>query len=76
MSALFRTDVLIDWLRQQPSDGEYDFPNWRRCLMGQYLVDKGLEPGTCTYTDMPGYPEFAETKPHTFGAALERVIGA
>ena len=76
MCELFRTDNLVAWLKTQPADLEYQWENWQHCLMGRYLGEHGYDHRSRPYTDMPGYPEFAEAKPHTFGAALKRLENA
>ena len=63
---------LIDWLKQQPPEGEYVWSDPVFCLMGRYLADNDSAWGAVQYSDMPHYEEIAQTKPWTFGAALER----
>ena len=69
---LLSSDNLIDWLRQQPPEGEYTWSDPVFCLMGRYVTDRGRPQDLYGYNDMPNYHEIAETKPHTFGAALQR----
>jgi hypothetical protein len=71
-SELFDSDKLIAWLRQQPPDEEYTWSDPVFCLMGRYVTDVGRPKDLYGYSDMPHYHEIAETKPHTFGAALQR----
>jgi hypothetical protein len=70
--SLLNADSLIDWLRTQPSDEEYVWSDPVKCLMGRYITDVGTPKDLYAYSEMPHYHEIAETKPHTFGAALER----
>ncbi len=71
-SELLNPDSLIDWLRQQPPDGEYTWSDPVFCLMGRYITDVGTPADLYAYGELPHYHEIAETKPHTFGAALQR----
>jgi len=66
------TNSLIEWLRQQPADGEYVWSDPVFCMMGRYLADHGSQWGDVGYHDMPHYEEIASVKPWTYGAALER----
>lgn len=68
----FTTDALIAWLRRQPPDQDYVWQDPVYCLMGHFLMDNGARWGDVIYSDMPGYEQIAQQKPHTFGAALER----
>ncbi len=69
---LLSPDSLIDWLRQQPPDGEYQWSDPVFCLMGRYITDVGTPVDLYAYSEMPNYHAIAETKPWTFGAALQR----
>jgi hypothetical protein len=70
---LFNTDKLIDWLRRQDSNEEYTWQDPVMCLMGRYVTDMGTPADLYGYTgNMPYYYYIAQTKPHTFGAALQR----
>jgi len=71
-SELLESDKLIAWLRTQPPDGEYQWSDPVFCLMGRYIADVGTPKDLYAYSDMPNYHEIAETKPWTFGAALQR----
>lgn len=68
----FTTEALIKWLRQQPPDAEYIWSDPAFCMMANYLADHGASWGAVAYSEMPGYREIAETKPHSYGAALAR----
>jgi len=70
--SLLTTEALIDWLRDQPPEGEYTWSDPVFCLMGRYVTDRGTPADLYGYNQMPHYHEIAEVKPHTFGAALER----
>ena len=72
MSNLFDVNKLIAWLHQQPPEGEYQWSDPVFCLMGRYITDVGTAADLYAYGEMPHYHEIAETKPWTFGAALER----
>jgi hypothetical protein len=72
MSELLKSDKLIAWLRTQPPDEEYIWSDPVKCLMGRYITDVGTPADLYAYSEMPDYHEIAETKPHTFGAALQR----
>jgi len=72
MSELLTTENLITWLRQQPPDQEYTWSDPVFCLMGRYITDVGTPADLYAYGELPHYHEIAETKPHTFGAALQR----
>lgn len=65
-------EAIVAWLRTQPQNREYTWQDPAFCLVGQYLADNGSSWGFHHYSDIPHYNEIAETKPHTFGAALER----
>ena len=69
---LLETDKLIAWLRQQPPDEGYTWSDPVFCLMGRYITDVGTPADLYAYGELPNYREIAETKPHTFGAALQR----
>jgi len=72
-SELLDSDKLIAWLRTQPPDEEYVWQDPVYCLMGRYLASEGSHWGEFSYSAaMPHYHEIAETKPWTFGAALQR----
>jgi hypothetical protein len=71
-SELLDSDKLIAWLRQQPADEEYQWSDPVKCLMGRYITDVGTPADLYAYSEMPHYHEIAETKPWTFGAALQR----
>jgi hypothetical protein len=69
---LMKVEKLVEWLRGQPSDGEYVWSDPVFCLMGRYLEAHGSEWGRVAYSEMPGYGLIAGVKPWTYGAALER----
>jgi hypothetical protein len=69
---LLDSDKLIAWLRQQPPEEEYIWSDPVFCLMGRYITDVGTPADLYAYSEMPAYREIAETKPWTFGAALQR----
>lgn len=71
-TALLNPDSLVDWLRQQPPDGEYIWQDPVFCMMGRYLADHDSRWGEFSYSEMPNYDAIAGKKPWTFGAALER----
>src|SRR5262245_31142381 len=71
-SELFDADKLIDWLRRQRPDEEYVWQDPVFCLMGRYVTEMGTAKDLYGYSVMPYYYQIAQTKPHTFGAALER----
>ena len=70
--SLLSNEKLIAWLREQPPEEEYVWSDPVFCLMGRYITDVGTPADLYAYNGMPNYREIAETKPHTFGAALER----
>ena len=63
---------VLDWLRQQPADGSYDWQHPDRCIVGRFLAAKGQAREGIDYTDMPDYRDITEPKPWTFGDALKR----
>lgn len=65
---------ILDWARQQPADGSYDYANCNNCFVGQYLAAKGIDNRAdgLKYSDMPHYRDIAEALPWTFGAAVAR----
>lgn len=63
---------VLDWLRQQPADGTYQWQHPMHCLIGQFLAATGQVREAIDYTEMPDYRRITETKPWTFGAALRR----
>ena len=69
---LLSSDALIDWLRNQPPEEEYTWSDPVFCLMGKYITDVGTPADLYAYGEMPHYHEIAETKSHTYGAALQR----
>ena len=78
----FSLESLVAWAEKQPAEKEYDF--WcDHCYLAQYFEDHGFKiqmigTGTVTFKrgkmrDLPPhFNSIAMTKPHTFGAALER----
>jgi hypothetical protein len=72
-------DKLISWLVQQNPDMPYDYSDHGGCMLSQfYDAEVGI---TCYFTNSewkelpPGFDRIAQTKPWTFGAALERARG-
>jgi hypothetical protein len=63
---------VVDWMRRQPADADYDWQHPDRCIVGRFLAAKGLARQAVDYAEMPHYHEITEPKPWTFGAALKR----
>jgi hypothetical protein len=73
---------LIGWLERQPPDDGYEF--WcRMCCLGKYFADAGFDilmigTGNVTLSsgerfELPKYfNRIAQSRPHTYGAALDR----
>ncbi len=83
MHKVFSLQNLVSWTEQQPAEKEYDF--WcDRCYLGQYFEAHGFKirmigVGTVTFKGRhkaralpPHFGDIAMTRPHTFGAALDR----
>ena len=66
------SEGVLDWLRQQPADGGYNWQHPDRCVVGRFLAAHGRSRENIDYTEMPDYRRIAEPKPWTFGAALRR----
>jgi len=71
---LFSRDKLIAWLRKQDPSQGYVWSDPVFCLMGRYVTEEGTAADLYGYSEVPDYHEIAETKPHTFGAALQRAL--
>jgi hypothetical protein len=65
-------EALVTWLRTQPAEDTYIWQDPAFCMMARYSSEHGSSWGAYSYSKMPYYHAIAETKPHTFGAALKR----
>jgi hypothetical protein len=86
----FALGTLIAWLEKQPASETYCYENTGGCLMHKYFTDCGLKDvsvgGTCFSHSMNfrkidvdmsyEFSDVAASRPHTFGAALERARAA
>ncbi len=75
---------LISWLEKQPAGSGYNWEDSSSCLMCRYLqsttgianpardLPNGFGGETIKDWGLGGYWDICETKPWTFGAALER----
>lgn len=73
---------IVDWLKKKPADEEYEFSANHGCLFAQYLNERGhkdvwvggwtFEANGGRYEIPDEIQDIAETRPFTFGAALER----
>lgn len=78
----FSLEAFIGWLEKQPANKTYEFMNCQgACLLGQYMASVGEPWSDGKYVEIAhsmcrGYKGFdfyiGVTRPHTFGAALDR----
>ena len=79
----FSKEGLVDWLYQQPVDGEYSYSSQGDCLLARYFTEAGYEHvsvNTISFSSesgsntLPqGFDEVAQQKPWSYAGALKRV---
>jgi len=84
IQSVLTSENLVNWLRQQPAEQEYDFMAIRDCVIARFLQAQGVEfdfvtgyfvVGTdSTSTEIPeGVSKALLEMPTTYGAALSRL---